>query len=248
LNKTESDESSLGRAYRRLYESLCGKHPRLRPVHFQWLSSFYLNRSLSQILPTLGGRVLDVGCGAKPYRNWFGPTTKYVGLDVAAGPAVDVVVAFNEPWPLPDASFDVLLCSQVLEHVEDLGRTLTEINRVTRPGGVVCLTVPFIYNEHGAPHDFRRFTAYGASALFPASEVVLSERQGGIGSTIMILILNWVDACMNKTFATRLLKPVLLPIWLIACLLGNLLALVIDSIDKTSGFYHNLVLVIRRSS
>lgn len=58
-------ESTLGRAYRRFYDGLCGRHPRTQPWHFQWLDTFYLYRSLRRLLPTLEGRVLDAG-----YASW----------------------------------------------------------------------------------------------------------------------------------------------------------------------------------
>lgn len=107
-------ESVLGRVYRCIYEALCGRHPNLRPWHFQWLATYYLYRRLRKILPALGGRVLDVGCGMKPYQGWFGVVQEYVGLDVVPGPVTDVVVAPDETWPLPDEYFDVVLSTQVL--------------------------------------------------------------------------------------------------------------------------------------
>ena len=73
-------ESRFGRTYRIIYDKLCGRYPNLRPWHFQWLDAYYLSRNLKRLLPTLGGRVLDAGCGSKPYREWFGPVTEYVGL------------------------------------------------------------------------------------------------------------------------------------------------------------------------
>src|SRR5438132_650381 len=104
------------------------------------------------------------------------------GLDVIPGPAVDIVIAPDKQWPLPAEHFDVLLSSQVLEFASDLDLTLAEMNRVLKRGGTVVLTFPFIYNEHRAPLDLRRFSVYGAARMFPeyATQV---ERQGGIGST-----------------------------------------------------------------
>lgn len=82
---TNNYESRLGRLYRQTYEVICGKHPRLFPWHFQWLATFYLSRTLNTCLPHLAGRVLDVGCGEKPYRELFSQATEYVGIDVTEG-------------------------------------------------------------------------------------------------------------------------------------------------------------------
>ena len=131
----DRSESALGYIYRRIYDGICGHHPNLRPWHFQWLGAFYLYRQLRRILPEMGGKVLDVGCGGKPYRSWFGQVSDYIGLDVSPGPAVDVLAAPDEPWPLPDEHFDLVLSTQVLQHVANLHLFLAEMERVLKRGG-----------------------------------------------------------------------------------------------------------------
>ena len=239
-------ESSLGWAYRRIYDGLCGCHPYLWPWHFQYLDGFYLYRDLHRLLPQFGGRVLDVGCGAKPYQNWFGLVTEYIGLDMMPGSSVDLVVNSEEQWPLPNEYFDVCLSSQVLEHVEYLEFTLSEMSRVLNKGGVMVLSFPFLYNEHGAPWDFQRFTAHRAQKLFPDFEILQLERQGGIGSTLTILLLNWIEQSMNRNFIARLLKAPLLPLWIFVSLTMNLIGLAIDRIDHTNAFYNNLLIVLKK--
>ena len=218
----------------------------MRPWHFQWLDAYYLHRDLKRLLPTLGGAVLDVGCGIKPYQGWFGPLHSYVGLDVVSGPQVDVVVKPDGSWPLPDEHFDVLLSTQVLEHVEDLDLTVKEIVRVLKPGGVALITFPFLYNEHGAPYDFRRMTIHMARRLLQGFQITRLERHGGIGSTQTILLLNWLESTMNLNFATRLMKAVLLLPWLVLCFAANMLGLVVDKVDRTKAFYNNVLLVARK--
>jgi SAM-dependent methyltransferase len=232
--------------YRRIYEGICGRHPYVRPWHFQWLDTFYLYADLRNVLSEISGRILDAGCGDKPYREWFGTVTEYVGLDVLPGPQVDIVVASDGCWPLPDRYFDALLSSQVLEHVEHLELTLSEMNRVLRPGGTMVLSFPFLYNEHGIPFDFQRFTAYRARQLLPGYEVVRLERQGGIGSTLVLLWLNWVEQSLNASFPTRICKALLLPIWVPVSLVLNLLGLLFDCLDRTGAYYSNLMVVLRK--
>lgn len=240
------ERSSLGRAYRVLYDWLCGRHPRVRPWHFQWVDGFYLYRGLGRILPGLGGRVLDAGCGDTPYRTWFGGVTEYVGLDLKPGPRVDVVIAPGEPWPLPSGHFDVLLASQVLEHVEALDLVLAEMERVLRPGGTMVLSFPFIYNEHGAPFDFQRFSAHRAPGLFPTLDIVQLDRQGGIGSTLALLLLNWMNQSLNASLLLRLLKGLLLPLWLVGSFVVNITGLLLDRLDSTDAFYSNVLVVFRK--
>lgn len=239
-------ESRLGLLYRRAYDTLCGRHPNLWPWHFQWLDGVYLYRGLRKFLPRLGGRILDIGCGSKPYRDWFGSVTEYVGLDVVPGKEVDVLVRSDERWPYPDGYFDVLLSSQVLEHVEHLDFTLSEMFRVLKSNGVMVLSFPFIYNEHGIPWDFQRFTAYRAQRLFDDVDILHLERQGGIGSTLGLLFLNWIEASFNKNFATRLLKGMILPFWIFFSSIVNMFGYTLDKIDHTKGFYFNLLMIVRK--
>jgi len=235
-----SVKTTLSRAYRLMYEGICGRYPSLRPWHFQWLAGHYVCGRLKKMLPGFGGRILDVGCADKPFRDWFGAVTEYVGLDVVPGPNVDVVVSSKERWPFPDGYFDVVFSTQVLEHAEHLGITLSEIRRVLKKEGRAVLTFPFLYNEHGNPSDYRRFTVYGAEGLFPDFEIVCLEKQGAIGSTLHLLFLNWLSNC-------RLLK-LLLPLWILLSLFMNLSGILMDRLDHTGAFYHNVLLVAKKRS
>ncbi len=240
--------SGLGVAYRRVYAVICGQSPHEFPWHFQWLSTLYLHRRLSQLLPEYGGKVLDVGCGAKPYKPWFGAVSEYTGIDVAAGAEVDFVIDPNEKWPLPDGHFDVLLSTQVIEHVENLDLVLAEVRRVTRKNGVVILSFPFLYPLHGAPFDFRRLTYFGAANLLRGFEVISVETQGGIGSTLAILFLNWIDTALSKNTLTRLLKVLITPLFIVVSFGLYLIGLLLDWLDGTKAFYSNVLLVARKVS
>lgn len=239
-----SQESRLGRLYRRVYEALCGRHPHLRPWHFQWLDTVYLVRTLKAKLPYLSGRVLDVGCGEKPYRALFFQATDYVGIDIAGG-AADHVVAPDAVFPFDDGAFDVVFATQVVEHVENLPHTLGEMARVCKSGGVIVLSFPFLYNEHGTPYDFQRFTIHGALYLLPYTVQTL-ERQGGFGSTVVILTLNWINDSLNTNNLTRLVKALSLPLWIPLCLVMNVFGLLLDHFDRTNKYYNNVFIVFRK--
>lgn len=113
---------------------------------------------------------------------------------------------------------------------------------------MAILIFPFLYNEHGAPWDYPRFTAYQAEKLFPDCEVLYLEKQRGIGSTLVILFLNWVERSMGLYRATRILKAVLLPGRLAFSVVMNVVGLLIDRIDHTGAFYNNLLVVVKKPS
>lgn len=239
--------SRAGDLYDRLYAGLCGRPPHPRPWHFQWLATRDLHRDLRDVLPSLGGKVLDLGCGAAPYKTWLGPVEHYLGADVTPGPAVDEVLAPGQAFPFGDDAFDTLLCTQVLEHVDNLVGILTEIRRALRPGGTFVLSVPFLYNIHGAPHDYRRFTEFGLQKLLDHDfELLELRRQGGIGSSLAVLWLNWLDTALNRRRCTRFAKAALLPVWIALSAATNLCGLLLDRADGTSAFYGNLLAVARK--
>ena len=116
------------------------------------------------------GRVLDVGCGSKPYQDCFPLVSAYIGIDVEASghdhenSKVDVFYdGLNIPFT--NESFDSVVCFEVLEHVEDPKITLEEIKRVIKDHGSLLISVPFLYGEHEEPYDFQRFTSFGLIKL-----------------------------------------------------------------------------------
>jgi SAM-dependent methyltransferase len=235
--------------YLRLYELLCGRPPnRLRPTHYKWLVTEHLHRDLRDVLPRLKGRVLDVGSGEQPYRDWMPAASDYVGIDVEESSDTAAVIRPGERWPLEDGSFDSVLCTQVLEHDSDPGHTLSEIDRVLKPGGMAVVTVPFAYNEHLVPHDYRRWSAAGIAAVVGERlEVREVRKEGFAGSLLGALWLSWIEHEVGRSPALQLLRALLLPLWILYCSAVNLVARAIDAFDGTGAFYLNvLVLAAKR--
>jgi SAM-dependent methyltransferase len=133
-------------------------------------------RDLAPELRAASGVVLDVGCGAQPYRSLLGPSARYLGIDTTEaksdfGYEIPETVYFDgDSWPIDAESVDVVLCTETLEHVLEPQRLLAEAHRTLRPGGRLLLTVPFAARWHFVPHDYWRFT--------PSSLQYLLERAG----------------------------------------------------------------------
>ena len=117
--------------------------------------------------------VLDVGsCDVNgTYRSLF-EDHNYVGMDVAAGKNVDIVVKDHYNWrEIADASFDVVISGQCLEHVEFPWLTVKEAARVLRPGGTFLLIVPSAGPVHRYPVDCYRYYPDGLRALAKWAEL-----------------------------------------------------------------------------
>jgi SAM-dependent methyltransferase len=117
-----------------------------------------------------GARILDVGAGPGPYRHLFAhcefKTHDFAMLDpdpVANDQVYGQLdyVSDITAIPVSDASFDVIICTEVLEHVPEPVRALAEMARILKPGGILLLTAPQRSGEHQAPYHF-----YGGFTTF----------------------------------------------------------------------------------
>lgn len=126
---------------------------------------------LARVLTKLpdGHRILDAGAGELKNRVYCNHLN-YVSQDFCefeGGGKCNEGLQFNY-WdtsridivsdisdiPEPDASFDAILCSEVLEHIPEPTDALNEFARLLKPGGVLILTAPFSSNVHMAPYYF----------------------------------------------------------------------------------------------
>lgn len=116
------------------------------------------------------GRLLEIGCGRKAKAGLIGDLVEeHVGLDHPESQhGLDHVDLLGSAYdiPAPGSSFDCVLSTSVLEHLEDPQRALVEAYRVLRAGGVAVYTAPLFWHIHEEPRDFFRYTSYGLHHLF----------------------------------------------------------------------------------
>ena len=105
----------------------------------------------------------DVNASYKPLLN--DPSWRYVGVDIAAGPNVDVVLESPYRLPFDDGTIDVVVSGQTFEHIEFFWLTWQEIVRILKPGGHAILIAPSRGQEHRYPVDCWRFYPDGFRAL-----------------------------------------------------------------------------------
>jgi SAM-dependent methyltransferase len=155
-------------------------------------------------------RVLDVGCGAKPYEPLFAPyASSYVGVDPVENPRADLLGSI-ESLPVEDGSFDVVLCNQVLEHCDDPPRAVSELRRATAPGGRVLATTHGVMVYHPSPTDYWRWTHAGLEKLFVEngdwSSVRVTPASGTTACLAMIFSL-YLDLAFHRLGLRSLAKP-----------------------------------------
>ncbi len=167
-------------------------------------------RFLRPHLSTMSGTVLDVGCGEMPFRALINPQARYTGLDVPQAGEFGMrgegeIISFDgRNIPFPDASFDNVICTEVLEHADDPVMLTAEILRVLKPGGSLVATVPFSARVHYAPHDYHRFTRFRLAQMFSRfMDVEIAER----GDDLVVIANKLIVVCF------RLAKPSLALVW-----------------------------------
>ena len=195
-----------------------------------------------------GGRLLDVGCGTKPYQKLFA-VDAYVGMDYAKGahagnPNADIVYE-GGAFPIPDASFDHALATEVLEHVFEPDPFVGEIARVLEPGGLLLLTVPFVWDEHEQPWDYARYTSFGIRHLVEKHgfEVLEQHKTGGFLTSLAQLF------CLYLYYGTHENRALFaITRWLVMGPL-QLAALALERwLPARDGLYLDNVLLLRKGS
>ena len=129
-------------------------------------------------------RTLDIGAQNGPYAALF---PRRVGLDIRRGAGVRII-GDAQALGIADASFPVVLCTEVLEHLPEPQRAIDEMYRVLEPGGTLLLTTRFLFPIHDAPHDYFRFTKYGLRHLLRRFELLEMQEETDAVGTIAVLL------------------------------------------------------------
>lgn len=176
------------------------------------LSRFgHVNRQLTatftELLDLAGigehARALDFGCADRPYRPLLPVGAEYVGADLPGNAAADVEIGEDGRIGVPEGSFDLVLSTQVLEHVEDPDAYLTECNRLLRGAGWLLLSTHGMMYYHQDPEDYWRWTRVGLEKVVREHgfEVVATRGVLGLAAAALQIIQ---DGCY--WYVPRLLR------------------------------------------
>ncbi|HRP88523.1 MAG TPA: methyltransferase domain-containing protein [Edaphocola sp.] len=189
------------------------------------------------------GRLLDVGCGNKPYESEFpNAVTEYLGCDVAQSDrkVVDVICPATD-LAFEDNNFDTVFCTQVMEHVYNHKKAFFEVSRVLKKDGLLIGSVPMAWPHHEEPYDFFRFTKYGLTGLLEEAgfEIVELKANGGkwaLLGQMMVLTFSGQSAQPNVfTKLKRLLFRITFSKVWIHLIFGNL-----DRLSSHPEYYNTL--------
>jgi len=199
----------------------------------------------------MNGKMIDFGCGSKPYKSLFN-VKEYIGVDFNGeghsheNEQIDVFYD-GHTLPFPDNFFDSVFSTEVFEHVFNLEEIIPEIKRVMKPGARILVTCPFAIPEHEQPNDYARYSSFGLKHLFEKNnfKVIEYEKVGNHFETIMQLRIGFYDLVLfpkldKLVFVRPLLEFILYPIYNISALIFSKL------LPNKQALYMNNVIVCEK--
>lgn len=175
-----------------------------------FLNPFYFARkglfeAITPLLVRFAGRVLDVGCGSKPYKKYCVNSSEYVGLEIDTPEnrrrkKADFFYD-GSVFPFESSNFDCVLSNEVFEHVFNPTQFLSEINRVLKKDGLFLISVPFVWDEHEQPYDYARYSSFGLKHNLEKAGFEILEAKKTVNSIAVIFQL--LNAYLYKITVTR---------------------------------------------
>lgn len=208
---------------------------------------------ISKQAPKFKGKLVDLGCGTKPYKAEFKNVAEYIGLDIEVSGNADsknlVDVYYDgHTFPFESNSVDGIFSSETFEHIFNLEEILAEINRVLKKDGLVLATCPFLCPEHEIPYDYARYTSFSLKYLFEKNgfEVINFEKTGNYFIATLQLHAIYLNYFINKI-------PILGPLFFILFIspifiFGSLINKILPKFMKRKDLYLNNVILAKKIS
>lgn len=222
-------------------------------IHPEYIIRRGLAKAVVQEAKDFNGRILDFGCGSKPYQRAFVNSSEYIGVDIENSGHDHLELSSKIDFfydgsrlPFENAHFDNVVAFEVFEHVFSPEVILPEIRRVMRDGGRVLVTTPFVWPEHEEPYDYARYSTFGLKHLFEKHgfEVVKISKIGNSYEIAFQILSNIVaQKTGNMSRIPRLLFQFLLvfPLNLIGVALGKTLS------NMNKLYSNNLLVAIKQT-
>jgi len=184
-------------------------------------------------------KILDIGSGDSSYNKYF-PNRLTFDIDPKRKPEI---IGDIHKMPFQDNKFEIILCTEVLEHLKNPSMAISEMRRVLKEGGKLILTTRFIFPIHDAPNDYFRYTKYGLRELFKDWQILELKAETTSLETIAVLLQRLIFQINYK--GNKFIKGILLILIKIFLFLNKFIKVEFGDIKKeqpeknilTSGYY-----------
>jgi ubiquinone/menaquinone biosynthesis C-methylase UbiE len=235
--------------------------------HPQFLNQRFIKKYLKAVANYAQGTMLDLGCGTKPYYEIFKNNIRsYYGLDALSFRKPELFI--NQKALTPDVFGDILnvpfkyncidtiLCTQVIEHVKEPSKAVSEFYRILKKDGLVLLTCPQSYPIHDKENDYYRFTRFGIKYLFEKNGFAIKKivNHGGFfveQGLLFNIYFNYNLFKEGEGFSLlrvflNILKVFVTPLLLLMNAFINILCILFDYFDTDMYFTHNYTIVAQK--
>lgn len=192
-------EPGSDRIYPKIYQPRYYYFIQLRKTIESTISKYIQNKQFEKLV--------DYGCGNTPYKPFFEKQVgEYIGADLGNNTNAKIQLEPEGQIPLANNSIDVVLSTQVLEHVDNPNLYLTEAARILKKDGLLIITTHGYWMYHPDPQDFWRWTSSGLKKIITEAGFEVVDFTGVIGRSAMGLQL-FQDGLMFKL--PKFLRPLL---------------------------------------
>lgn len=213
-------------------------------LHHNWLIKKAVNDKLRARLPDLTGRVLDLGCGTRPFeQDILQHAVEYIGIDwgnTLHDLRADIVCDLNKPLPIESDYADHIVTFEVMEHLSEPQIMLSEAFRILRNGGGLTLSVPFQWWVHEAPWDFYRYTNFGLKHLLEKAgftDITVKPTTGFWSMWFLKLNYQTTRLIRGPRLVRILARAVLIPFWWTFQILAPILDSAWREDRETAGYF-----------
>lgn len=197
------------------------------------------------------GRILDFGCGRKPYAEIFENCNEYIGLDIQLEEKFNQHLYADVYYdgviiPFENKSFDNIVSFDVLQLIENPDNILIELKRVLKDEGNILITVPFVWMEHWDSYDLYRYTVSGVEKILVKNgfSIVAKTKTTTHLETILqmfIAYLTYELFPVNKRIKLLFVVIFITPLNLIGLLLRKFKSV------NSSPFYNNALILAKKN-
>lgn len=244
----------------RKFKAPCAFRPRWFDILFNpyFIARYYLYKKVKKFSSQYNDnssdygqrkKILDVGCGTKPYSVLF-QKHDYIGIDIKGDSHINTPATVDKFFdgkniPFDNNEFDLVIFTQVFEHVEYPEKLIKEIHRVLKNEGVLFLTMPFVWNEHEIPHDFRRFTTFGHKQILKQNnfKCISIQPTTGVFGTCGQLISAFLIEGLTKFTTNYVIQKIFIMLF---CFPVQLVFFLLDTIFAKRGITLDYIVIAKK--
>ena len=202
-----------------------------------------LYKDLSKLAPKLQGKLLDIGCGEKPYKNLCKNTDEYVGLEIDRNNKYADEFYDGENIPFDDKSFDSIMSNQMIMYVANPDKLLKEMNRIIKIDGMFLVSTPFL-GYLTSSNDSVRYSLTGLKNILHENgfkAIECKESANGVEAVFHLINIYFLHFSIKNRYFRKVFSLIFtIPINIVGLVLSKLL-------PRDNNLYLNNIILAKKN-